>query len=215
MKKATLIIMSAAAMMAATLNATQVSFAAEAGSVSVGGGSVTDGNDLTWLGFFVDAASFGSFIANPAFGQSESVDVGRLGDIKATLSSASGGSFTQFTPTPLAQTPSFGYLNTVADPNNPIDSGSAGNHAVLVVFDAANIEAIAEGSNVGVVATTSQTNALGNFTVDFSGANLWDTTLVGQSGSLSLASVVPEPSTFALIAGCFGLALAMVRRRRV
>lgn len=27
------------------------------------------------------------------------------------------------------------------------------------------------------------------------------------------AAVVPEPSTFALIAGCFGLALAMVRRR--
>lgn len=40
-----------------------------------------------------------------------------------------------------------------------------------------------------------------------------DSTFDSTSPSSSQLTAVPEPSTFALIAGCFGLAVAMVRRR--
>jgi hypothetical protein len=55
------------------------------------------------------------------------------------------------------------------------------------------------------------------FPPEFSNINIADVdnSILGQNGggNLTLASAVPEPSSFALLAGCFGLAWVMVRRR--
>jgi hypothetical protein len=51
-----------------------------------------------------------------------------------------------------------------------------------------------------------------NFT-GFSSGISWNTSALASLGSITV-SAVPEPSTFALLAGLFGLALAATRRRR-
>lgn len=199
------------------LKATGVAFAASSGQIVLDGtpitGATIDDSNLTIVGFYVNAASFATFSGDAAFGQSTSISTDQLSAIVTALNTASGSTYNQFTLTPSANVDGFGVLNTVIDPNNPFDSGSAGNHAVMIVMNKSSLDALTVGDSLGVVTTTAQTAALGNFTVDFTGASTWDTTLVGTAGSLITASVVPEPSSFALLAGCFGMAWVMVRRR--
>lgn len=197
-----------------TLFSTGVTFTAESGEVFVGStpaNSATAGDlNLSGLAFFVEDSAFSDFVNDESFGVGGDISTSQLSDIIATLDAASGASYTTLTKNTGSAIDSFDSLFSIFGSQ---DAGAAGFHAVMIVHDGISLDGLEAGNNLGVVATTSPTLGLGSFTVGFNTSKSWDTTLVGDSGSLTLASVVPEPSAFALIAGCFGLALAMVRRR--
>jgi len=188
--------------------ATGVSFTVEDDQLLIGG--VAQDNDsiatssLTAYGFFVSDANFNAFITDDIWtGAESSITDVEAANIEAFMNAygyAAGGSIAAAPAAP-AFFPTF--LGT-------LDSGSANNHAVLVVTGN-----VGGTDYLGVVATTAVTLGLGDLPIGFStGANSWDTTLLGTAGSLNLASVVPEPSTYAALAGLCALGYVMVRRRR-
>lgn len=209
----------AATISTSQLSATGVAFSLESGQLIIDSTAVTgatiDNYSLTILGFYVSGDDFSAFTNEEAFGLSGDIGATQLQSIVDTLNSYSSSTYNAFTLTPTANVDGFGLLNTIADPNNPFDSGSSGNHAVMIVLEGnSSLGGLAVGDSIGVTATSSSTLELGDFTVGFTtGAGTWDNILVGTSGSLQLASVVPEPSAFALLAGSFGMAWVMVRRR--
>jgi len=188
--------------------ATGVSFTVEDNQLLIGGvaqdNSSIATNSLTAYGFFVSDANFSAFITDDIWTGAESsiTDVESAG-IFAFMNAngyAAGGSIAAAPVSPSFFPTFTGVLN----------SGSAGNHAVLVVTGN-----VGGTDYLGVVATTAVTLGLGALPVGFlTGANSWDTTLLGTAGSLNLASVVPEPSTYAALAGLCALSFVMVRRRR-
>lgn len=94
--------------------------------------------------------------------------------------------------------------------SSTIDSGAAGNYAGLFIYKGD----LATTTQWGVAYTSYATGALGTESVNFAGtSNTWDSALVGtlSSGTLSL---VPEPSTYAMLAGALALGYVMVRRRK-
>lgn len=83
----------------------------------------------------------------------------------------------------------------------------SGEH-LIYVFDQNFPEEVASPSDIilGVNTGSFIAGEFGNFSNDYSLGG-------GSRDGFNTVSPVPEPSTFALIAGCFGLAVAMVRRR--
>ena len=88
---------------------------------------------------------------------------------------------------------------------------------MVVVLD--DYDSVANGTTIGglqlVSGIQSESTFAGNVTFLLNGDNVtsdftWDG---ADTGSFS-GVVVPEPSTFALLAGCFGLTAVMLRRRR-
>jgi len=192
-----------------------VTFTAESGEVIVGGTPATSATaaelNLTGLAFFVNTAFFDAFTNDAAFGESGSISATQLTDIVTTLNTASGSSYSTLTNNVGAAIDDFDSLFSIFGSQ---DAGGADFHAIMIIHDSSNLDSLGEGNNIGVVATSSPTLGLGSFTVGFNTTKNWDTTLVGQSGSLTLASVVPEPSTYAALAGLCALGYVIVRRRR-
>lgn len=108
---------------------------------------------------------------------------------------------------------------------NGVDSGSF----IIDGFAAQNLDSLAasgagrtateylhdgSGSNTSAIGSSYISNASGDYTVgydvtaaDFGGAR------TGNLGAIAITTI-PEPSTFALLAGAFGLVLVFARRRR-
>jgi hypothetical protein len=98
----------------------------------------------------------------------------------------------------------------------PRDSGLAGSgqvRPIVAIFDGLGLDSLSAGDGFGLLLGNNFIGDLGPFTFQWPSNGGAFNINVGQSGSIQLASVVPEPSSFALIAGFFGLAWVMVRRR--
>jgi hypothetical protein len=107
-----------------------------------------------------------------------------------------------------------GIIAGVRDWNGNLGTGLVDTAPVMVVLTAAAPGALTLSDQVGVVTTSYRLTGLAAQVVGFNTANTtWDTALVGQLGSLTLAPV-PEPSTYAAMVGLLALGLVMVRRRR-
>ena len=74
-----------------------------------------------------------------------------------------------------------------------------------------------------VTGSSFQLLQAGTFSGTFATVNLpaltpglsWDSSLLASAGTIGVTgSAIPEPGTYALIAGCAGLAVAVMRRRR-
>jgi hypothetical protein len=94
------------------------------------------------------------------------------------------------------------------------NSGSAGNAANLIIFNGADL---ASATSFGALTSSGYvTLGLGTTSVSFTSTDNWNTAYAGTlTGSdFTLASAVPEPSTFAALAGLCALGVVMVRRRR-
>ncbi len=190
--------------------ATGVTFNAEVDQIIVNGDPQNhadrDSNNLNALGFFVSNSNFASFIGEDVWSGS-SVTTDDYGRILSFLNFNGLGGAAAIGEPPIAVLPVF---------SGAIDSGSAGNHAVFIIHDGDDINSLGVGNYFGIVTTTFQTVAQGSPPVGFTGANQWDTTLIGAAGSLSLAqiSAVPEPSAYAAIAGLLALGWVATRRRK-
>jgi hypothetical protein len=148
-----------------------------------------------------DADNFFAGLSSNLFDAEGNVETG-IGDLKSFLSG--------LTWTPL-----------VASGNENLDfqamgvSTNQGSRPLLVMFDAADIESIAPGTQIGLVGGTSLAGSFGNTNYAFNaGVNSLSEEYLGTLGSLQAATIVPEPSSFALLAGVFGFAWVMVRRRK-
>ena len=131
-------------------------------------------------------------------------------DFSTAASTAAGlASFTStaaFLAVPAALPDSAGVWSTAAD------SGSTGNIANLVIFAGADL---ATATSFGVISnSTFTTLALGAEAISFSGTtHVWDTSRAGTLTGSDF-TLVPEPSTYAALAGLCALSFVMVRRRR-
>jgi hypothetical protein len=93
-----------------------------------------------------------------------------------------------------------------------VDSLAAGNTANLIIYNGADL---ANATSWGVVTSSYLTGALGSEAIGFNTTNKWDSAYAGTlTGSSFALSTVPEPSTFAALAGLCALSFVMVRRRR-
>jgi hypothetical protein len=98
--------------------------------------------------------------------------------------------------------------------------GSIGDRPVLAIMNADGPNSLTLGSELAFVASTATlasaqaniTTGLGTSLPGAAGMEI----IVGTAGSVQLIELapVPEPSTFALIAGVFGLGFVMWRRRK-
>lgn len=194
-----------------TAYASSVNFSVEPDQIILNGNPISDkaerdANNIEALGFFVNDAVFSSFTGNELWsGLDTSISTDAYSNVLSVLNESGLGS-----ADPIGD---FGPSDNVFQ--GSIDSGSAGNHPVLILHDggAGNAENLTVGNSFAVVTSSFQTLDFGTESVGFTTNNSWDTFLLGDSGSIQMASVVPEPSAFALLAGCLGLAWVMVRRR--
>ncbi|MCC5839612.1 MAG: PEP-CTERM sorting domain-containing protein [Opitutales bacterium] len=198
------------------LSAQQITFRAEFDSVLVNGLTVGSDNrtdqSIFGLGFFVPVADFASFVASPSWSletQGE-VTLEELSRILTYITERPGFASVADIGTPPAAAPvGAGMLNRTLNP------GAADFHAVFIIHDSPTGPAgLGAGSNFGVVATSFPSPAGGTVPIGFNSTlHQWDRFLVGDSGSIQLATVIPEPSTYAALFGIFALAGVMIRRR--
>jgi len=100
------------------------------------------------------------------------------------------------------------------DWNGTVSNLTPGDTPVLVVTSQA-IKGLGANDFFGVVATDLTVGALGTDVVGFTtGTGNWNQQLIGDLGSLTLVSVVPEPSAYAAIAGLLALGWVATRRRK-
>lgn len=91
--------------------------------------------------------------------------------------------------------------------------GTEDNNVLVAIIDVASVGDVVSGTNVGLLLSDSPISGFGQTNYSL-GSVTNMTVLAGVAGSIQMVSAVPEPSAFALLAGCFGLAAVMVRRRR-
>lgn len=90
--------------------------------------------------------------------------------------------------------------------------GSVGDSPFFLFTTSDSFDNLTPSDEIGLVGSSIQVIELATQIITFNGSSSWDIEYLGSLGSLTMQAV-PEPSSFALIAGCFGLALAVVRRR--
>ncbi|MEM1222350.1 MAG: PEP-CTERM sorting domain-containing protein [Verrucomicrobiota bacterium] len=198
-------------------HATSITFTAEINEISVSGTQVDRTTRSTLgvvaTGFFVSSSDFNAFTNNSVWNTTGNVvttaELTAINNYLSSLSGFSSANDLSIVPGPLP--------DAAGVFNESLDSGAAGFHAVLLVHDSSTgIGGLGVGDHFGVVTTTYQTLGFGSESIGFNTTNSWDTFLLGQSGSLSLATVtaVPEPSALATISGLLALGWVMTRRRR-
>jgi hypothetical protein len=198
-----------------SLSAQSVIFTAEVDQLVIGPATIDQTNsealNLNAVGFFVASADFESFSSNSVWSNAQtSLNMENLGAVVDFIESQAGfGQSAIIQRVPTAAPDSFGIFN------GEIQAQGVGFHAVFLVHDSnSGLGGLGIGNNFGVVTTTYTTQELLAEAIGFNTSNSWDTFLLGDSGSLVLSTVVPEPSASAVIAGLLGLSFVMVRRRR-
>ncbi|TVP81692.1 MAG: PEP-CTERM sorting domain-containing protein [Puniceicoccaceae bacterium] len=90
---------------------------------------------------------------------------------------------------------------------------SEGTNVLVALFNSPSVSGISPGDAVGLLVSNSVVGGLGqnNYSLG-SVTNM--TILAGIPGSLQMVSAVPEPSTYAALAGLVALGAVMLRRRR-
>ena len=92
-----------------------------------------------------------------------------------------------------------------------------GERVVIAITSASTPDAITSNDDFGFAASTVVSLAGEGFTFGFApsfgGASVAEV-IVGQPGSITLVSLVPEPAHFAVLAGILGLGVVLWRRRR-
>ena len=177
------------ALLASTAFGTSITFNVEELFVFDGQTSITkdNSNGYTALGVFGDLSA---------------LDFSSAAAIESGLSS--------FTQNELNFVPSVVPIQNVW--SEAVNSGSVGNTANLIIFDGTNLAA---ASSWGVVTTSFVTQSLGAESVGFATTNKWDSAHAGTlTGSSFTLAAVPEPSSYAVLAGLLSLSCVMVRRRR-
>lgn len=154
-------------------------------------------NFSVWAGF-----AQGSLLSNFESGVADFKSTSDVETLNSTLGSIS------WTSVPLAS----GLLSGTQDYRLSDEPGNIGDTPLLLISSSDGFNNLTASDQVGLVGSTTEVIELATLSVTFNGGDQWDTEYLGTLGSLTLQAV-PEPSTFALIAGCFGLAFAMVRRR--
>lgn len=194
-----------------------ITFTAEIGEIIISpdialNQSNSASNNIGAFGFFVAAGDFDSFISNEVWTAEDGLDLseGGLENILGYLGGLSSfGNAQALALVPESAPDFFGILN------GQIDAGGPGFHPVMLIHDSPlGLEGLGIGTNLGLVTSSTTTDEFSDIVVGFNTTESWDTTLLGQSGSLTLATVVPEPSSFAALAGVVTLGLVMMRRRR-
>ncbi|NBB79938.1 MAG: PEP-CTERM sorting domain-containing protein [Verrucomicrobia bacterium] len=112
-----------------------------------------------------------------------------------------------------AISPASGLLAGVNDFNLANKSGEIGDTPLLLITTSNSFNNLTELDQIGLVGSTTKVVELATRSVNFNGANQWDIEYLGTFGSLTLQAV-PEPSSFAALAGVMTLGLVMMRRRR-
>ncbi|PXA05502.1 hypothetical protein DDZ13_01125 [Coraliomargarita sinensis] len=183
-----------------------INFTVEKGELFTASGNVFRNSDnsvdirdnfTVWAGF-----AQGASLTNFETGLSNFNSTSDLEGLNTTLGSIA------WTAVPQAS----GILAGVNDYGLNDKEGTVGDTPLLLITSSSSFDNLTSGDQVGLVGSTTTVVELATLTVNFNGGNSWDTEYLGSLGSLTLQAV-PEPSAFALIAGCFGLAWVMVRRR--
>ena len=186
MKKLTTLLFSSLFAVSA-IHATEANFTVDTNWVYDGDGSTlitkTNSSDYTAVGIFGDITG---------------VDVSSLSAFQSGIASLTTGT--------LDPVPAIVPIPVVWQ--KALNSGSSGNPASLLIYDNTDI------GNWGVVtSSTFSTPELGAPTVSFtSSPDKWDTAVVGTLTATSF-TLVPEPSSAALLAGLLALGSVMLRRR--
>lgn len=117
----------------------------------------------------------------------------------------------EFSYTALVDGSAFAGPGAYMNPTAPANESISNLFKVVVVFtDALTVGDIGPGSMVGVGQTTAFNGVLDNRNIQTGDLSV----LAGTEGSLILTSVVPEPSTYALLGGLLALGFVVYRRRR-
>ena len=150
----------------------------------------------------ITKANASGYTALGVFGDLSSADFSSAASFAVDLAS--------FTTEALNAVPSFAPIPNVW--SESVDSGAAGNTANFIIFEGTDL---ASASSWGVVTTSYVTAALGSEAIGFATSNKWDSAYAGTlTGSSFTLAAVPEPSTFAALAGLCALGAVMLRRRR-
>jgi hypothetical protein len=150
----------------------------------------------------ITKANASGYTALGVFGDLSSADFSSAASFAADLAS--------FTTEALNPVPSGAPIPNVW--SESVDSLAAGNTANLIIYNGADL---ANATSWGVVTSSYLTGALGSEAIGFNTTNKWDSAYAGTlTGSSFALSTVPEPSTFAALAGLCALSFVMVRRRR-
>jgi hypothetical protein len=89
---------------------------------------------------------------------------------------------------------------------------AVGQKPIVAIFNAAGPGDLAPGSQIAVLEGAEFLSNLDNRIMAITAGNL--NVLVGTSGSVTMGTIVPEPSTYALLGGLLALGFVMWRRRR-
>jgi hypothetical protein len=105
-----------------------------------------------------------------------------------------------------------GFLANANDFGLNAKEGAPGSTPLLLITSSTSFDNLTTDDQIGLVGSTTTVEDIGTQLVNFTGFNSWDTEYLGTLGSLTLQAV-PEPSSFAAVAGVMTLGLVMMRRR--
>lgn len=208
--KAALICTVSTVLVVSDLAADAINFVAETETIIIAGDPQDkvdrDTNNLNASGFYVAEADFSNFIGDSAWMAGSATITIQERDAIISFMNTFGYTSAEMIAKPPATLDGFSDLFS-----GSTDSVGVNFHPVMAFT--ANVGSV---EYFGVVTSNFKTIDLAVPPVDFKTSdNNWDTTLVGVSGSLELAQVVPEPASYAMLAGLLAGGWVFMRRRRI
>ncbi|NBB78109.1 MAG: PEP-CTERM sorting domain-containing protein [Verrucomicrobia bacterium] len=154
-----------------------------------------------------DTESLGAIFDTPKRPTLEQISQLSAADLSWSPLDATSASGFEFWETPGAATGNF-----LPRESSLADTGEV--RPIVAIFDADDLDSLVEGSSFGLLIGSNFIGNLGPFSYQWpSNDGAFDIS-VGEPGSIQLVQAVPEPSSFAALAGVMTLGLVMMRRRR-